>query len=86
MEFGVFVSHCTVTSGGAPSARMDDAVSSIVLSAAAGELTLTDRLGECSDGEDIFTANFTFKAPSDVETTSFSLAARRPALHSSMAS
>ena len=57
-EFGVFVSHCTVTSGGAPSARMDDAVSSIVLSAAAGELTLTDCSGECSDGEDIFTANF----------------------------
>ena len=57
-EFGVFVSHCTVTSGGAPSARMDDAVSSIVLSAAAGELTLTDRSGECSDGDDIFTANF----------------------------
>ena len=57
-EFGVFVSHCTVTPGGAPSARMDDAVSSIVLSAAAGELTLTDRSGECSDGEDIFTANF----------------------------
>ena len=55
-EFGVFVSHCTVTSGGAPSARMDDAVSSIVLSAAAGELTLTDRSGECSDGEDMFTA------------------------------
>ena len=58
VEFGVFVSHCMVTSGGAPSARMDDAVSSIVLSAAAGELTLTDRSGECSDGEDIFTANF----------------------------
>ena len=53
VEFGVFVSHCTVTSGGAPSARMDDAVSSMVLSAAAGELTLTDRSGECSDGDDI---------------------------------
>ena len=47
---------------------MDDAVSSIVLSAATGELTLTDRSGECSDGDDIFTANFfTHKAPSDVE-------------------
>ena len=54
-EFGVLDSHCTVTSGGAPSARMDDAVSSMVLSAAAGELTLTDRSGECSDGDDIFT-------------------------------
>ena len=30
----------------------------MVLSAAAGELTLTDRSGECSDGDDIFTANF----------------------------
>ena len=57
-EFGVFISYYTVTPGSAPSARMDDAVSSIVLSAAAGELTLTDRSGECSDGEDIFTANF----------------------------
>ena len=46
---------------------MDDAVSSIVLSAAAGELTLTDRSGECSDGEDIFTANFHSQSTSDVE-------------------
>ena len=52
-EFGVLVNHCTVTPGGAPPARTDDAVSSNVASVALGKLTVTDFTDCVSDGEDI---------------------------------
>ena len=40
--FGALVNHCTITPGGAPSARTDDAVSSYSASVALGELTISD--------------------------------------------
>ena len=64
----MFDSHCTITSGGAPSARMDDAISSMVLSAAAGELTLPDRSGEFTEGEDISTAKVYHRINSRLKT------------------
>ena len=46
---------CTVTSGGGPILRIEEALSSYSSSAAAGKLTVTD----FSDGEDmVFTAKF----------------------------
>ena len=56
---GVLVSHWTVTPSGAPSARMDDAVSSSVASVALGELTVTDFTDP--DGEDISHSSFHVK-------------------------
>ena len=44
---------CTVTIGGGPVPRVEDAVSSISASAANGELTVADCLGEVSLGDDI---------------------------------
>ena len=57
--FGVLVSHWTVTPGGAPSARMDDVVSSSVASVALGELTVTDFTDP--DGEDMSCSYFHVK-------------------------
>ena len=42
-----------VTLGGAPTLRVEDALSTLACSAAAGELTDTDVSGDCSVGEDI---------------------------------
>ena len=47
---------CTVTPGGGPNLRVGEVLPAIVPSAAKGELTDSDRSGEFTDGEDIFTA------------------------------
>ena len=59
--FGVFVRNCTETPGGGPILHVEDALSSIVPSAAGGELTVTDCSGEFSEGEDIFAAQTHYK-------------------------
>ena len=58
--FGGILTCCTLTPGGTPNLRAEDAVSSTVLSAACGELTTTDKSGEFSEGDDIFTAQVCF--------------------------
>ena len=58
--FGGILTCCTLTPGGTPNLRVEDAVSSTVLSAACGELTTTDKSGEFSVGDDIFTAQVCF--------------------------
>ena len=54
---GAFEMNCTVTSGDGPILRVEDALSSMVASAATGELTVTDCSGEVSEGDDICTAH-----------------------------
>ena len=57
MTLGAAERNCTVTSGGEPILHVEDALSSYALSAATGELTVTDCTDWFSDGEDmLFTA------------------------------
>ena len=62
VAFGGTLSCRTPKPGGEPNLRVEDAVSSTVLSAACGELTTMDLSGEFSEGEDIFTAQYHFRA------------------------
>ena len=52
--FGGIEMCCTVTPGGGPNLRTKEALSSMVPSAAKGELTDADCSGEFTEGEDIF--------------------------------
>ena len=45
---------CTVTNGGGPIPCVEDAVSSISALAAKGELTVAERVGDVSLGDDMF--------------------------------
>ena len=56
VAFGGTLACCAPTLDGEPNLRAEDAVSSIVLSAACGELTTMDLSGEFSEGDDISTA------------------------------
>ena len=56
VAFGDILPYGAPAPGGRPILRVEDALSSTVLSAACGELTTTDVSGEFAEGEDIFTA------------------------------
>ena len=59
---------CTVTPGGGPNLRAEEALSVMVPSAAKGELTDSDRSGEFTEGEDIFTAQVCHRYNSRLKT------------------
>ena len=59
---------CTVTPGGGPNLRVGEVLPAMVPSAAKGELTDSDRSGEFTSGEDIFTAKMCHRINSQLKT------------------